>query len=87
VVDRGPGIPAGEDEAIFTAFHRLADRRSSDPTVPAGSGLGLSIARTMCRDMGFDLVVDSIPGEGSTFSVLLAPGVPHPIHPLGCSVD
>ena len=40
VLDRGPGVPAGEEERIFDRFHR-ADGSRSMP----GSGLGLSIVR------------------------------------------
>ena len=37
-----------------------------------GTGLGLAISRSLCRLMGFDLVVSSRPGKGSKFSILLA---------------
>ncbi|MDL4817429.1 sensor histidine kinase [Actinomadura opuntiae] len=42
VVDDGPGIPAGEREAIFRRFYRRPDARDADPH---GTGLGLAIAR------------------------------------------
>ncbi|QKG20216.1 sensor histidine kinase [Actinomadura verrucosospora] len=42
VVDDGPGIPAGEREAVFRRFYRRPDARGSEPE---GTGLGLAIAR------------------------------------------
>ncbi|MFB4295223.1 ATP-binding protein [Actinomadura sp. NTSP31] len=42
IVDDGPGIPAGEREAVFRRFYRRPDARSSEPE---GTGLGLAIAR------------------------------------------
>lgn len=44
VIDRGPGIPADQAEAVFAPFHRL-DRRG-------GSGLGLSIVAEVLRQHG-----------------------------------
>ena len=43
VADRGPGIPAGEEETIFRKFHRTA--RGDDMHPAGGSGLGLTICR------------------------------------------
>jgi len=45
VLDRGPGIPAGEREQVFQPFHRLEASRSRRT---GGSGLGLAIARQLC---------------------------------------
>jgi signal transduction histidine kinase len=53
VSDTGPGIPAGERERIFERFVRL------EPSIrrhPAGSGLGLPIARSIARAHGGDLL-------------------------------
>lgn len=44
VVDRGPGIPAGQREAVFAPFHRLDGR--------GGSGLGLAIVAEVVRQHG-----------------------------------
>lgn len=43
VADRGPGIPAGQEEAVFGRFYRATPAERSD--AGAGSGLGLTICR------------------------------------------
>jgi two-component system, OmpR family, sensor kinase len=45
VLDEGPGVAADETEAVFARFHRGAAGRRT----PGGSGLGLTIARTLAR--------------------------------------
>jgi PAS domain S-box-containing protein len=68
VSDTGIGIPEDEIAGIFEAFHQTdasAARRYG------GTGLGLAISRSFCRLMGYDLVVSSQVGRGSTFTVLL----------------
>ena len=68
VVDSGIGIPKDRLTAIFEAFQQ-AD--SSTSRRFGGTGLGLTISRSICLLLGFDLVVDSVEGEGSTFTILL----------------
>jgi CheY-like chemotaxis protein len=72
VRDTGPGIPADRLEAIFEAFQQ-AD--TSTARRFGGTGLGLTISRSLCALMGYRISVSSTPGEGSTFSVHLAPAV------------
>ena len=72
VRDTGPGISAADQATLFEPFTRLA------PTaVKEGSGLGLALARTLCRAMDGDLTVESDGRHGScfcaTFRVPLAP--------------
>lgn len=67
VADQGKGIAADDQERIFAKFGRV------DPTEAGGSGLGLYIARRLARAMVGDIVVDSAPGEGARF-VLVLPG-------------
>ncbi|MGN7158755.1 ATP-binding protein [Sphingomonas sp. SAFR-052] len=67
VADQGKGIAAGDQERIFTKFGRV------DPTEAGGSGLGLYIARRLARAMGGEILVDSAPGQGARF-VLVLPG-------------
>jgi len=68
VVDHGIGIPAGEQQKIFDKFYRVGD-----PLVhnTKGSGLGLSLVRHIVQAHGGEIVVDSVPGRGSKFTINL----------------
>ena len=55
-----------DTERIFTAFERLENARN----VP-GFGLGLTISYRLVSRMGGNIRVESRPGEGSTFIVIL----------------
>ncbi len=63
VEDTGPGIPDEDRELIFTAFGQstAGEQRS-------GTGLGLTISRSVARALGGDLTVRSVVGNGSTFT-------------------
>lgn len=71
VTDTGVGIPPELIGEIFEPFRRLEDSRR----LIQGSGLGLSICRSLCQLMGYRLEVHSRPGFGSTFSIVLEAGV------------
>jgi signal transduction histidine kinase len=66
VQDTGIGIDLGDLPHIFERFYR-ADRARSQQ----GTGLGLSIAYTLAEQLGGRITAESVPGEGSTFSVWL----------------
>ena len=66
VKDTGPGFSPEEAEKIFDRFHRAPQARQQHSQ---GSGLGLSIARSIALAHGGDITVESHPGAGSTFSV------------------
>jgi signal transduction histidine kinase len=68
VNDRGPGVPEELREKIFEKFYRLD--QSLTARVP-GSGLGLSIARRLLRDLGGDLVCLPREGGGACFRIHL----------------
>lgn len=65
VADQGKGIDPEDHERIFEKFERI------DHEEPGGSGLGLYIARRLARAMGGDVVVDSAPGQGARFTLIL----------------
>lgn len=65
MADRGPGIPVAHRELIFEKFHRVDNSLTADK---AGSGLGLSIARRILRDLGGDLVYEPGKDGGSRFT-------------------
>ena len=62
VLDRGPGVPADQREAVFLPFHRLEQSRSRDT---GGSGLGLAIARQLCESHGWSVNLQSRSGGGT----------------------
>lgn len=68
VRDTGPGIRADLLASIFEPFFQ---GDSSLTRTADGTGLGLSISRQLARAMGGDIFVESKPGEGSVFTVLL----------------
>ena len=71
VSDTGPGISAEDTEKIFERFYRTDASRSR---ATGGFGLGLAIAREMVDAMGGRISVNSTPGQGSRFSVILSRG-------------
>lgn len=64
VLDTGPGISVHDIPRIFQEFER-----SEFWDGLSGTGLGLAIARQTARAMGGDIVVSSVEGEGSTFTL------------------
>jgi signal transduction histidine kinase len=66
VADTGPGIPPDAIESIFEPYYRIPGGETAE-----GIGLGLTISRGLVRQMGGDLDVESVVGDGSTFRVWL----------------
>jgi len=62
ITDHGRGIPPDKIENIFSRFDQVSKADSLE-----GSGLGLSIAKTIVEQHGGSIGVTSKPGEGSTF--------------------
>ncbi len=69
VSDTGPGIDETEAATIFEKYKR---GRQSEERRVAGAGIGLYVSRQIILAHGQDLRVDSVVGEGSTFSFTLA---------------
>ncbi|MDY6903424.1 MAG: ATP-binding protein [Thermodesulfobacteriota bacterium] len=65
VSDTGVGIAASELDNVFDHFQQTTSGRERG----GGSGLGLAISRAYARLMGGDIVVESEPGRGSTFTL------------------
>ena len=68
VQDTGIGIPQGDLPRIFERFYRVD--RSRTPS-SGGIGLGLAIVRHVAINHGGDIDVESMEGEGSTFTMRL----------------
>jgi PAS domain S-box-containing protein len=64
ITDTGPGIPEELQDRIFAPFFTTKTRSK-------GMGLGLSICRSIARTHSGDIIVESMPGEGSTFTLWL----------------
>jgi signal transduction histidine kinase len=65
VADNGRGIAANDRERVFELF-----RRAGEQDQP-GEGIGLAYVRSLIRNLGGDITVDSTEGIGSTFTLLL----------------
>jgi signal transduction histidine kinase len=72
VADRGPGIPAEEQQHIFDAFYR--GRRAIQDQVH-GAGLGLNMVKKIVEAHGGSIRVHSAPSEGAEF-ILRLPAMP-----------
>lgn len=82
VVDTGVGIPAHELPYLFDRFFQAGNQKqvSSAPlgrvgTGSGGTGIGLSLTRELVRAMGGEISVESVEGQGTTFTVTL-PALP-----------
>ncbi|MBN1943034.1 MAG: two-component sensor histidine kinase [Phycisphaerae bacterium] len=62
IIDTGPGVPPEDLQNIFRAYWS---------TKTGGSGLGLPTARRIVREHGGTMNVDSEPGKGTRFIILL----------------
>jgi signal transduction histidine kinase len=65
VSDTGKGIPAADLPHVFEKFYRVASETAS------GVGLGLYLAQHIVSQLHGELTVESEPGRGTMFTVLL----------------
>lgn len=68
VADQGPGLSEEDQQRLFNKWERLG--RSGD----GGSGLGLYISRRLALAMEGNLAVESAPGQGARFTLILPKG-------------
>ncbi len=78
VQDTGIGIPQDRLEAIFEAFQQA---EAGTARKYGGTGLGLAISRSICLLMGYDLIVESETGKGSTFTIVMGERAKKPVRP------
>ena len=68
VLDRGSGVPPGEEAKIFEAFYRAHDSLASGIQ---GSGLGLTLAQRMAKEHGGEISYQAREGGGSNVTLRL----------------
>jgi signal transduction histidine kinase len=68
VTDRGIGIPSSDQAKIFEKFYRAENSLVHETK---GSGLGLTLVRHIVEAHGGSVEVESSPGKGSTFTLVL----------------
>ncbi|MGJ3254551.1 MAG: sensor histidine kinase, partial [Elainellaceae cyanobacterium] len=73
VSDRGRGIPADKLESIFGRFQQVD---ASDSRRRGGTGLGLAICKSIVKQHGGKIWVESVLNEGSTFSFTIPESAP-----------
>ena len=68
VADQGIGIPRSSVERVFERFYRVDGARARNT---GGTGLGLAIVRHVVSNHGGEVLLDSIEGRGSVFTMVL----------------
>ncbi|WP_433246535.1 sensor histidine kinase [Streptosporangium sp. CA-135522] len=71
VADEGPGLDAEQCERVFERFYRADSARGRRAPEDGGSGLGLAIVAAIVDAHGGTVEVESAPGKGAAFRVLL----------------
>jgi signal transduction histidine kinase/CheY-like chemotaxis protein len=95
VWDTGVGIKEADRERVFDVFVQLHDDVATDPHQRKGLGLGLSIVRRLSQLMKAPLVLRSLSGRGTVFTLELPQGRARPAAdapmrasaPLGLTLD
>jgi signal transduction histidine kinase len=76
VKDTGPGVPVDEQAHIFERFVRLGSAPAGE-----GAGLGLAITRAVAEAHGGRVEVDSRPGTGARFTLIIPAEPPQEVTP------
>jgi len=79
VIDRGMGIPAAEQRAVFQKFVRGANSRDAGIK---GTGIGLAMVKHIVAAHGGEIRLESAPGQGSCFTILLPLAPEEPVETL-----
>ncbi len=75
VRDNGPGIPVSDQPHVFDRFRRGSRSRARSE----GAGLGLSIVKAIAEAHHGRIELDSQPGQGSTFTIVVPVDQPEPL--------
>lgn len=74
VRDTGTGIPQEELPHLFERFHRI---RGAKARTHEGSGIGLALVSELVKLHNGNVQVESVPGEGTTFTIIIPLGSAH----------
>ncbi|MBC7882030.1 MAG: CHASE3 domain-containing protein [Anaerolineae bacterium] len=80
VRDTGPGIPLDQQSQVFDEFRRLEGAATRQA---GGTGLGLAICKRLTNLLGGQISLESVLGQGSTFTVRLPTVSPRTLQALG----
>jgi signal transduction histidine kinase/CheY-like chemotaxis protein len=75
VLDTGIGIASEDHDRIFEEFSQVQTRLQKRVK---GTGLGLPLSRSLAQLLGGDLTVDSVPGQGSIFTLAIPAAMGEP---------
>ncbi|MGW8315006.1 MAG: two-component regulator propeller domain-containing protein [Bacteroidales bacterium] len=74
VIDSGPGIPQDQAKHIFDRFYQVVEQNHTEIS---GTGIGLSLTKELVELLHGEISVNSEPGEGSCFMVIIPLGKEH----------
>lgn len=75
ISDNGPGMPPDKVEKIFDRFYQID--RVSGKTSGHGSGIGLALCKGVVKEHDGQVLVNSVEGEGTSFTIRLKKGNKH----------
>jgi two-component system, OmpR family, sensor kinase len=71
VIDTGPGLTPEQVQRVFERFYRVDPARTRRPGGPTSTGLGLAIVAALVAAHAGTVEIDSVPGQGATFRMVL----------------